>query len=403
MSRHVVAIAAAVVSLLTTSCGSGSTSSGSAPRSNSVPEPPAPSGDFYTPTSPLPQAPPGTLIWAEKVDKPALDPPGTIWRILYHSRSRADADIAVSGFAIVPAAPATTPRPVYAWAHGSMGQGDQCAPSRAIADNLPPYGGEEAAAGAVIVATDYQGLGTPGEPTYLDGVAEGHAVLDSIRAAAQLPGVGRRGPAVVAGQSQGGGAALWAAQLAHTYAAELDVRGAVALAPAAELPAILAAVADPPFDAYLGNVVLASDGLHASYGNAFDPSTYLTPAAEADLAANGSECADATISHWRGHPLTDVLARDPMTIPEVAAVLNANSPGKVNPGVPILLAQGEQDQQIPLSVTDQLHDGYCGVGATVSRHVYPGADHDGVVDAAATDVQTWIGDRYANRPSAADC
>jgi hypothetical protein len=58
----------------------------------------------------------------------------------------------------------------------------------------------------------------------------------------------------VAGQSQGGGAALWAAQLAHTYAAELDARGAVALAPAAELPTILAAVAGPPLDAQARSV-----------------------------------------------------------------------------------------------------------------------------------------------------
>ena len=130
---------------------------------------------------PLPSAPAGTLIWAQRVDQPALDPPGTIWRILYHSRSRTDADIAVSGFAVVPlAGPPAGGRPVYAWAHGSVGQADRCAPSHAIANNLPPLGGQQIGAGAVIVATDYEGLGTPGEPTYLDGVAEAHAVLDSV-------------------------------------------------------------------------------------------------------------------------------------------------------------------------------------------------------------------------------
>src|SRR4051794_41542349 len=31
--------------------------------------------------------------------------------------------------------------------------------------NLPPYGGPLVARGAELVATDYEGLGTPGEPT----------------------------------------------------------------------------------------------------------------------------------------------------------------------------------------------------------------------------------------------
>jgi hypothetical protein len=126
------------------------------------------------------------------VTQPPIDPPSTIWRILYHSRDRLGRDVAVSGFAIVPDAPlpAGARRLVYAWAHGLIGQADRCAPSRHIRDNLPPYGGQQLEAGAVLTATDYDGLGTPGEPTALVGVALGHAVLDSIPAASQLPAVG---------------------------------------------------------------------------------------------------------------------------------------------------------------------------------------------------------------------
>src|SRR4051794_2594616 len=58
--------------------------------------PPAPSGDLYQPRKPLPQRPPGTLIWAEKVPLP-LNPPATVWQILYHSRSLAGKDMPSQG------------------------------------------------------------------------------------------------------------------------------------------------------------------------------------------------------------------------------------------------------------------------------------------------------------------
>jgi hypothetical protein len=140
--------------------------------------PPAPRGDRCQPPRPLPRRPPGTLIWAQRLPLP-LTPAATVWRILYHSRSHTGKDIAVSGLALVPATAAPAgKRPVYAWAHGSVGQPDRCAPSRDLRDNLPPYGGQLVARSVALVATDYQGLGTPGEPTTYDGVAEGHAILD---------------------------------------------------------------------------------------------------------------------------------------------------------------------------------------------------------------------------------
>ena len=370
-----------------------------------VAKPPAPRGDLYQPPDPLPKKPAGTLIWAQKVTRPRLNPPATIWRILYHSRSRSGDDIAVSGFAIVPKAPAPSaePRPVYAWAHGTVGQGDRCAPSHEIRDNLPPYGGQQIERGAVLVATDYEGLGTPGVPTYLDGVAEGHAVLDSVRAVATLPGAGSPGPVVLAGLSQGGGAALWAAELAPSYAPDLDVRGVVALAPAAELTTIAAAIRTPPFDAFLGSALLAADGLRAGYGKAFDPSSFLTKTALADLAKLSKECADATIGRWRGRSADELFTHDLTEVPAIEEIFAENSPGAIDPGVPILLAQGDQDQQVPIDVSAQLEARYCQLAANATRNVYAGVDHDGVVDAANDDVLAWITDRYDGTPAPAGC
>ena len=104
-------------------------SSAHAESSATAPRVTTPPGNLYQPPKPLPDAPPGTLILAKQVTGIPLHPPATIWRILYHSRSRDDHDIAVSGFAIVPKAPASAGgRPVYSWAHGTV--------------NRPGFGGD---------------------------------------------------------------------------------------------------------------------------------------------------------------------------------------------------------------------------------------------------------------------
>ena len=74
-----------------------------------------------------------------------------------------------------------------------------------------------------------------------------------------------------------------------------------------------------------------------------------------------------------------------------------------NPGMPIYLAQGTHDEQVPLEVTAELETDYCRLGANLSRHVYPNVDHNGVLDAAQVDVLAWLSDRYAGRPATSDC
>lgn len=396
MNRHAAACAiclAALGSAVLTACGS------SRPA---IARTPSAAARFYRLPHLLPRRPAGTLIRAEKVPLP-LNPPATVWRILYHSRSVSGQDIAVSGFAVVPTSAAKGVRPVYAWAHGSSGQADRCAPSRDVRDNLPPYGGQLVVRNAVLVATDYQGLGTPGEPTPYVGVAEAHAILDSIRAAKQLRGVGRIGPVVIAGQSQGGGAALWAAQLARTYAPRLDLRGVVALAPAAELTTIVRSLGKPPFSAYLGEALWAVDGLKAAYGARLDVRHLLTPAARTDLSRVAKECEQQTIARWRGRSLHAVFARDPLSVRPLAELLEENSPGGSDPHVPIFLGQGSRDQMIPQRVVSELETRYCRLGANVTRRVYAGADHDGVIDAASNDVLSWIASQVHGRPTPTSC
>jgi Secretory lipase len=149
------------------------------------------------------------------------------------------------------------------------------------------------------------------------------------------------------------------------------VAGVVALAPAAESTTIVKAAGTAPFASYLGNILVAADGLHTGYGHSFDPAAFLTPAAVADLQRVSRECVDSTIARWRDRPISALLGRDLTTIAPTAAILEQNSAGAVNPGVPIFLGQGDQDQVIPLKVSAELRASYCRLEPTSSGMCIP--------------------------------
>jgi len=58
---------------------------------------------------------------------------------------------------------------------------------------------------------------------------------------------------------------------------------------------------------------------------------------------------------------------------------------------------------IPQQVVADLETRYCRLGANVTRRVYAGADHDGVIDAASNDVLAWIANRVRGRPMPSNC
>ena len=135
--------------------------------------------------------------------------------------------VAVSGTVAVPKGKAPKAGwPVITWAHGTVGIADACAPSRVgtQANYDSPLLNRWLKAGFAVVRTDYEGLGTPGEHPYLIGVSEGRSTLDMVRAARKLDSsLGKN--VVIAGHSQGGHAALWAASLAKKFSPELKLRG----------------------------------------------------------------------------------------------------------------------------------------------------------------------------------
>lgn len=145
--------------------------------------------EFYTQPQPLPEGEPGDLIRFEP-SRLVLEPSGQLGgyiatgtRIMYHSRDTRDRPIAVTGTYFEPDNPwpGEGPRPLIAFAAGTYGQGDQCAPSRLFNQGIHYSGGfdltfnyEEGfvatmvARGFAVVVTDYEGLGLPTAPNCAD-------------------------------------------------------------------------------------------------------------------------------------------------------------------------------------------------------------------------------------------
>jgi pimeloyl-ACP methyl ester carboxylesterase len=158
-------------------------------------------------------------------------------RVVYRSTSGDDgAPTVVSGTVFVPLGPPPAGGwPVVAFGHGTVGIDEECAPSNS--DSLMGMAGVVAGLtgkGFAAVMPDFEGLGAPGVHPYTDARTAGLNMIDAVRALrATFKNVSTRWAAL--GHSQGGAAAWAADERAREYAPELDLVGAVALAPAADV------------------------------------------------------------------------------------------------------------------------------------------------------------------------
>ena len=133
--------------------------------------------------------------------------------------------------------------PIYVFGSGTTGISDECAPSLEIPEerrwgwykqNMLAYAGS----GFITIFPDYLGFNDPDRPQrYFSKLAEGHVMLDSIRAVNNLyedefSGLNAKpsGKVFTAGYSQGGHAAFAAADLKESYAPDVNLTGVIGYA-----------------------------------------------------------------------------------------------------------------------------------------------------------------------------
>lgn len=347
---------------------------------------------------PVPAGEMGEVLAVQEVDPGDL-PASRVLRVLYRSESIAGDPIAVSGVIAVPEGEAPEGgRDVLSWAHGTTGIADVCAPSLDALDavaHLTPFLDR----GMVVAATDYEGLGTPGRHPYVAGESEGRGVLDIVRAAQDLgDDVGAGGRVVIWGHSQGGHAALFANEIAPTWAPELEIAGTVAGAPPSQLPLISAALQGGPFQHY---ILMTGAGWAEAYGA--DLSLVASQRALELLPAVDEVCAGGLADVFNEIPPEELLLADPATVEPWASLLAENDPGQVVGASPVLIIHGEQDEQIPVVSSELLLQQMCSIGQVVQRWTYPDNMHAQVIGTSFPEMLEWIDARLAGEPAPNDC
>lgn len=367
---------------------------------------------FYRP--PALSGRPGDVIRSRT--SPLLDVLGpvqgvTAQQVLYQSTDALDEPMAVSGTVLMPMKPwmGAGSRPLISYAVGTRGLGDACAPSYTLSHGSDYESGAIVALldrGWAVAVTDYQGSGTPGLHTYMVGPAEGHAVLDMARAAQRLLGaeLPLSTPIGLMGYSQGGGSAGWAAELAPSYAPELNVKGAAIGGVPADLAATAEFLDGSPFVAF---ALMASLGIDAAYPELMLDS-YLNDRGR-ELVAAGEKSCLASIDGFGtllGNTvltrLDDYVTMNPLHTPAWQARLKEIKLGQTKPSVPVFQYHSALDEIVPFQQAADLRRTYCDMGVDVTWSVLP-AEHALGIAFGPPLAADWLAERFAGQPTASNC
>lgn len=269
--------------------------------------------------------------------------------------------------------------PIVVWAHGTTGVADQCAPSQnKITDSTLDLISKLLKAGYVVVAPDYEGLGDPGGQShpFLNLKSEGYSITDAVVAARNWLGNKASKQWVTVGHSQGGQAALGAAQYAER--ANIDYKGTVAVAPASNLATIFAfgnqyaqsqsKVTDKiltyaSLNTYAALIVAGMQGYAnpATYSQVFEAdSAAVAPVASTKCANEVGEDFGKSMGVYAANNSGSIggyglIQPNFMQVPAIATFIGTTSqPLSVKVETPIKIYQGLADTTVPYIATDAL-------------------------------------------------
>lgn len=358
--------------------------------------------DFYRWHHAMP-ARPGVMLRTEKLGPDlSLAQAAINLRILYSSTEGVSNHgiVIVSGALFLPKGRMPTGGwPIVAWAHGTTGIADVCAPSwhgRTGRDQA--YLNAWLQQGYAVVATDYQGLGTPGMHPYLLWRPEGYSVLDSVRAVlARFPRQ-LQNKLVIIGQSQGSGAALGASYLVPLYAPELNLRGTVATGlvltfksfPGFTPPSTKTASLTDPTAMNPGFAMLRVAGTDRAIHPDLLPDDFVTARAKPLLAAARGECLRDLfkLSARMNLKPSEVFSKNLNPI-DGAMEANFELPSAKMPA-PVFVGTGLADSEAGTAGQYNGVAALCKAGSVVQWHKYPGLTHGGAVNGSLPDSEPFV-------------
>ena len=332
----------------------------------------------------LPAKVPGTILSIQAQDTDLFTNASQRFLINYRSRGVQSEPIVASGFILLPKGKAPKGGwPVLAWAHGTTGVADTCAPSNDFAGG-PVHVYQQIAAkalnawlarGYAVVAPDYQGLGTPGGHPYMNAQSQLHTVVDAVRATHLLKPYQFSKNWYVMGHSQGGAASLAVAAFGPKDAPELNLRGAIALAPGGyQYEGIAEYVASNPqittdVAAFFPIVLLGAEA--ADPGLA--PANLVSPDMGVILNSARNRCLSELQSDLKAAPKT--VFKPNVDLTHLTNYLKKQSIENMTPSVPLLIVQGDKDQLVDYRGTYAYYQQVCKNQKPIAFHPVKNGDH----------------------------
>jgi hypothetical protein len=330
---------------------------------------------------------------------------GTAQRIIYRTQKADGTNTFSSGMVFTPNTPATSPRPIVAWAHGTLGMGDECAPSRQkdpVVDTGMTWVDSMLQRGWVVVATDYAGFGTPGIEGYLVGNAEANDVLNSVRAAKNLPGTDAGNNFAIWGHSQGGHSSLFSSYKAQSYLPEFKLVGSVASAPAAQLESLFSQQANTAAAWVIGPEVMMSwpdnysglnvDSILSKPGiNNYEP---IAKKCVKDAAIEGIVRDKLGQKFFNDSFFTDTAWQN---------VINQETAPVLKPSQPLLVAESLTDAVVLPNTTAQYIQRACNANSNLTSLWLTNVGHIQLQTVISPSVINWIGDRFVGKATSSTC
>ncbi|GAB2534099.1 lipase family protein [Nocardia heshunensis] len=229
----------------------------------------------------------------------------------------------------------------------------------------------------------------------------GYRALDGLRAALRFAPLGLHPRTRIGlwGYSGGGLATAWAAELAASYAPELDIAGAVAGSPVGDPAAAFVRLNGSPF---AGFAMVFTAGLRRAYPHLDDAVRDIVSTEYLELLDRAESIATLPLlaryagrnahRHIRGG-LGALLTR-----PAMRQVLDDIEPAGQAPAMPLLVVQGVNDEVIAVADVDAHVQRYRARGAHV-RYLRDRLSTHLPLQFLATPVMVdWLADRLADRP-----
>jgi acetyl esterase/lipase len=329
------------------------------------------------------------------------------WRIRYWTSDNRK-PIQVTGMVIAPSGRSNGgPRRVIAWTHGLIGIAERCAPSIGMANfTMIPALGDAIRRGYTIVAPDYPGLGSDMVHPVLVGRSEGSSVLDAVRAARAIPGANAGSRFALWGEAQGGHAALWAGQMASSYAPDLQLVGIAAIVPPTDLArnfnegkdlrvrALLTAYTATSWSRYYGAPM-------STFGSRQTQNVMLR------LADNN--CIEPDSKPRLGTILGIAIAQNVVRKLDLgkqqpwARLMRENDPSPAAIPVPAMIYTGTGDTIVAPAVVHDFARRACALNKTINYKLVPGGEHATVARIEAQATLGWIDGRFAGQRAPNNC